>query len=137
LLHRELPPPLRAPPRAPPLRPPPCLLRCGLHQNEWTRGPEEVRGDKADTYEGRGSGGPSWSIAVKIRGFYLYAIKKDGFDLCAIKKFSRACVPSTRTSLTSTPFRPLFQLTVSNRLVNDQLTPVGLLTVNNCIKVRS
>jgi hypothetical protein len=25
--------------------------------------------------------------------FYLYAIKKDGDDLCAIKKVSRTCVP--------------------------------------------
>jgi hypothetical protein len=27
------------------------------------------------------------------REFYLYAIKKDGADLCAIKKVSRTCVP--------------------------------------------
>jgi hypothetical protein len=27
------------------------------------------------------------------RGFYLYAIRKDGSDLCATKKFVRTCVP--------------------------------------------
>jgi hypothetical protein len=31
---------------------------------------------------------PSW-------GFYLYAIKKSGDDLCATKKFTRICVSST------------------------------------------
>jgi hypothetical protein len=30
-----------------------------------------------------------------IWGFYLYAIIKDGTDLCAIKKFARTCVPFT------------------------------------------
>jgi hypothetical protein len=29
------------------------------------------------------------------RDFYLYAIKKDGDDLCAIKKVTRTCVPSS------------------------------------------
>jgi hypothetical protein len=28
-------------------------------------------------------------------GFYLYAIKKDGADLCATKKIARTYVPST------------------------------------------
>jgi hypothetical protein len=31
----------------------------------------------------------------KSGGFYLYAIIKDGDDLCATKKFTRTCVPST------------------------------------------
>jgi hypothetical protein len=30
-----------------------------------------------------------------VREFYLYAIKKDGDDLCAIKKVARTCVPSS------------------------------------------
>jgi hypothetical protein len=33
--------------------------------------------------------------AHELRGFYLYAIKKDGADLCATKKIARTCVPST------------------------------------------
>jgi hypothetical protein len=32
--------------------------------------------------------------AETTRGFYLYAIKKHGADLCATKKIARACVPS-------------------------------------------
>jgi hypothetical protein len=30
-----------------------------------------------------------------VEAFYLYAIKKDGADLCATKQFARTCVPST------------------------------------------
>jgi hypothetical protein len=41
----------------------------------------------------------SRSSALRARisfwGFYLYAIKKDGTDLCAIKKIARTCMPST------------------------------------------
>jgi hypothetical protein len=31
----------------------------------------------------------------EIRGFYLYAIKKDDADLCVTKKIVCTCVPST------------------------------------------
>jgi hypothetical protein len=35
------------------------------------------------------------SQAPVYGGFYLYAIKKDGANLCATKKIVRTCVPST------------------------------------------
>jgi hypothetical protein len=35
-----------------------------------------------------------WSMRLKGGEFYVYAIKKDCTDLCAIKKVSRTCVPS-------------------------------------------
>jgi hypothetical protein len=36
---------------------------------------------------------PPTNPPLQKREFYLYAIKKDGADLCAIKKVSRTCVP--------------------------------------------
>jgi hypothetical protein len=41
-----------------------------------------------------GAVGPRWTARIK-RGFYLYAIKKYGTDLCATKKVFRTCVLST------------------------------------------
>jgi hypothetical protein len=55
-------------------------------------------------------GGPSHSEV-----FYLYAIKKVGRYLYAMKKFVDTCVPSPELPFTSMPFRPLSELTVSNR----------------------
>ena len=50
-----------------------------------------------------------------IWGFYLCVIKKNYNYLQAIKKFEFSQVPLVWTYLSSTPFRPLGLLTVSNR----------------------
>jgi hypothetical protein len=47
--------------------------------------------------------------------FYLYAIKKVARYVYAIKKFIDTCMPCIKFSFTSVPFRPLSELTVSNR----------------------